>query len=474
MKLGEVIQLISSPASASPLLDTEPLGYAIDSRTVRPAELFFAIKGEHHDGHDFVADALNRGALAAVVSRDFAASSAAQTLSPNLIAVDDPITALQKLAAALLSRWPGREIAITGSMGKTTTKEMTAAALAYGGRVMKTTGNFNNEIGLPLSILKMESDGARAADFDFAVLEMGMNHAGELTRLTRIAPPDFAVVTNVAPVHLEFFRSVEEIADAKAELIEGVKSGGAAALNVDDPLVAGMCNRRTDIDFRTFGIDCPASVRASHINLVGIEQTQFTLETQSGNVEVTLPTAGRHNLYNALAAATAADYYHIPLPQIALALSDFVSPKMRGHIYRFQPGFRLIDDSYNSNPRALIEMARTLATDAEAQRRIVVAGEMLELGESGAELHQQTGREIAALGIDVLIGVRGLAKYLVAGALEAGMQSAEAVFCETPEAAANVLQSTAQAGDLILVKGSRGVKTEIVVEKIKAEFNLFG
>src|SRR5438128_436694 len=224
MKLSEAAKRVSATAPES-IGGREPLGYSIDSRTVRAGDVFFAIRGERHDGHQFVADVLKQGALAAVVAQDFQpAESDYSRDEAMLIRVTDTLAALQQLASSVLGDWRGREVAITGSMGKTTTKEMTAAALNAAGRVIKTVGNLNNDYGLPLSILKMESDGAHAKDFDYAVFEMGMNHKGEIARLAEIAPPDCGVVTVVAPVHLEFFDSIEGIAAAKAELVAGIKA----------------------------------------------------------------------------------------------------------------------------------------------------------------------------------------------------------------------------------------------------------
>ncbi|HST19833.1 MAG TPA: UDP-N-acetylmuramoyl-tripeptide--D-alanyl-D-alanine ligase [Blastocatellia bacterium] len=462
MKLGEIANILGSTLGSIDSSERHPLGYSIDSRTVRAGEMFFAIRGENYDGHRFVQGALERGAIAAVVD-----DSAAQIDNINLIRVSDTLVALQSLAAAAIRNWQGREVAITGSMGKTTTKEMTAAALAQAGRVIKTLGNLNNDYGLPLSILKMESDGAQASDFDYAILEMGMNHKGEIARLAQIAPPDVGVVTIVAPVHLEFFDSVEAIADAKAELIAGIKTNGAAVLNADDERVARMREMRSDIEYRTFGIESAADVTARDIQSDGLSGTRFKLVTPRGNVDARLAVAGRHNVYNALAAAAVADFYEVSLEHIATALAESSSPRMRGEVLRFSEGFTVVDDSYNSNPRALVEMVTTICANKDCERKIVIAGEMLELGATGAELHRKAGRRIAALGVDLLIGVRGLAREIVAGAREAGMSLESAIFCETPNEAADVLTREARAGDLILIKGSRGVKTEIVVERMK-------
>ena len=469
MKLSEVARRLGTTAPES-IGGREPLGYSIDSRAVRAGDVFFAIRGERHDGHQFVADVLSKGALAAVVSHDFQlADSDDLRGDAMLIRVGDTLAALQQLASSVLHGWRGREVAITGSMGKTTTKEMTAAALGVAGRVIKTLGNLNNDYGLPLSILKMESDGANADDFDYAVFEMGMNHAGEIARLARIAPPDCGVVTVVAPVHLEFFDSIDGIADAKAELVAGIKPGGVAVLNADDHRVARMRELRGDIAYRMFGIESAADVSARDIEADGLNGTRFRLVTPRGETEVKLAVAGRHNVYNALAAAAVADYYNAPLDRVAEALAESSSPRMRGEVVRLANGVTLVDDSYNSNPRALVEMVKTISANRDARRRIVVAGEMLELGATGADLHREAGRQIAALGVDLLIGVRGLAAEVVAGAREAGMSDEAAVFCATPDEAAEVLQPEARDGDLILVKGSRGVRTEIVVERLKKQ-----
>jgi UDP-N-acetylmuramoyl-tripeptide--D-alanyl-D-alanine ligase len=473
MKLGEIRNILGtqerSTRVSEDLSDREPVGYSIDSRSTRAGELFFAIKGENYDGHRFVEAALGRGALGAVVTNEFLASSMIGSSDAGawLLPVSDTLVALQKIASSIRSSWTGREVAITGSAGKTSTKELTAAALARIGRVNKTVGNLNNEYGVPLSILKMESDGSHAADFDYAVLEMGMNHKGEVARLAKIAPPDVGVVINVAPVHLEFFSSIEEIADAKAELVLGTKSLGVVVLNADDDLVARMKDLRTDLRVITFGIDREAHVRARRLENEGLAGTRFALQTPRGEVDVALPLTGRHQVYNALAAAAVADLYETPLEAISEAFGEASSPKMRGEVIRFESGFTLVDDSYNSNPRALLEMVGTIAATGGFKRRIVVAGEMLELGETGAELHREAGRRVAELGIDLLIGVRGLARELIDGAREAGMSARSAIFCETPQEAAEIVARESQPGDLMLVKGSRGVKTEAVVERMK-------
>jgi len=336
--------------------------------------------------------------------------------------------------------------------------------------VIKTIGNYNNAYGLPLSILQMISNGATPEQFDYAVLEMGMSGPGEITRLCSIAPPNIGVVTNVSAVHLEFFPSVEAIAEAKAELVDNLKADGLAVLNADDRLVIRM-RWRQPVAVRTFGIEADADVRAREIRPLGLEGTSFTLATPRGEIAVKTPLIGRHQVSNILAASAVADYCEVPLEAIAQSLQEARPYKMRGEVLRFPQGFTVIDDSYNSNPRALGEMIATMADLNGFARRIVVAGEMLELGERSAEFHRECGREIARRGVDLLIGIRGFARELLEGAREAGMPSEFIYFCETPEEAAQLLFEKLRSGDLLLIKGSRGVQVDRVVEELKRTFN---
>ncbi|MEW6730669.1 MAG: UDP-N-acetylmuramoyl-tripeptide--D-alanyl-D-alanine ligase [Acidobacteriota bacterium] len=470
MKLSEIAQLIQIPDLPAELANREPTGYSIDSRTVQQGDLFFAIKGEKFDGHDFVADALSRGALAAVVARTLPID---KDLLVRLIKVEEPLVALQQLAQGVLQKWGKQIVGITGSAGKTTTKELTSLVLSRAGRVLKSTGNLNNTYGLPLSVLKMVSNGAAPSDYDFAVLEMGMSTPGEIRRLCEIAPPDVGAVVNVNAVHLEFFASLQAIADAKAELIEGLKPQALAVLNADDELVRAMAERHNG-PLKMIGIESPADVRAVKITENGLLGTKFHLVTPQGEVEAELPLAGRHILYNALIAAAIGDHYGLTPAQIAEALRDASAAKHRGEVIQFRAGFTVVDDSYNSNPRALDEMVRMLAAVQGVSRRIVVAGEMLELGPTGKELHRSCGQQIALNNIDLLIGVRGLAREIVTGAIAAGMPAEQACYFDTCEDAAEWLSERLQKGALVLVKGSRGVKTELIIDALKHKFESEG
>ena len=476
MNLGEIARL----CGASQMLDdrsarSEPAGFSIDSRAIQSGDLFVAIPGERVDGHQFVREVFDKGASAALVVHKrlpFASDpEVLGRLAPGLLFVENTACAFQQLAARVLAQWHRPVIGITGSAGKTTIKDLTAHVLGGVGNVLKSQGNLNTSYGLPLAIGQMLKAGVRPGDFDFAVLEMGMSSFGEIARLTDLAPPTVGVVGNVGTAHLEFFGSPEAIARAKAEMVDGLKAGGTAVLNGDDPRVLKMRERRSDLSVITFGLEAGAEVRALAIEGEDdLSGTRFILQTPDGKAEVKLPLLGRHNVYNALAAAAVAYSFGLSPERIAERLATARPSRMRGELIRFANGVTVIDDSYNSNPPALIQSVRAMLEAGRFQRRIVVAGEMLELGAQAADLHRQCGRQIAALEIDRLIGVRGLASELVAGARENGLTAEQAVFCETPEEAAERLIAENAPGDLVLVKGSRGVRTERVIEKLRAEF----
>ena len=429
------------------------MGYSIDSRTLSPGDLFIAIAGERFDGHDYVQAALDKGAVAAIVQSDKNVGGDAR----RLLHVEDTIKALQSLGAAARRLWGKPLLAVTGSAGKTTTKEILAQLLAARFRVMKSSGNLNNHIGLPLQLLKLE------AEHDLAVVEMGMNHAGEIRALGLLAHHDVALVTTVAPVHLEFFGSLSEIARAKYEIIETLHSGGVAVLNADDDYV---CQFGRDFNGKvvTFGIRRAADVSAQKIKLNGADGSSWELVAGSVREPVTFPLVGEHNIYNALAAAAAAMDRGVTPSQVATALSAMRPPDKRGQVLEIG-GATVINDSYNSNPRALEAMIDTLAS-MKAQRRVLVAGEMLELGATADELHRVCGRHAAEKRIDVVIGVRGLAQALAEAACGAGIQ---AQFMETPEQAGEWLAQNLRPGDAVLLKASRGVKLEKALEVLQRE-----
>jgi UDP-N-acetylmuramoyl-tripeptide--D-alanyl-D-alanine ligase len=428
-------------------------GYSIDSRTVQPGELFFAVKGERFDGHDFVEQALSRGAIAAVVEK---AQSARYSSPVGLLAVGDTLIALQTLATAVRKIWGKTAIGVTGSMGKTTTKEAMAHLLAIRYRVHRTRGNFNNHFGLPLGLLTLEPE------YDVAVVEMGMSHAGEIAALARIALPNEAAVTNVAPVHLESFDSIAGIARAKYELIEALPHGGTAVLNGDDEYVSQF-GRDFKGNVVLFGLKPAADVRAENIEVLGPEGTRFDLVSREVRQSVQSPLLGKHNVYNVLAAAAIALEHGITPSEIAATLPSLQPADKRGQVVQLG-NITVLYDCYNSSPKALMAAVDTLAAMA-ARRRIVVAGEMLELGPTGEQLHRECGRYVARTQagskIDFLLGVRGLAKPMVEAAGEAGMK---AEFVATPEEAGEWLARATRAGDVVLLKASRGVKLEKALE----------
>ena len=428
-------------------------GYSIDTRTIKTGELFFAVKGERLDGHDYVGAAAEKGAAAAVVQKDQLHRYPEKT---RLLAVDDTLVALQTLATAVRKVWGKPLVGITGSAGKTTTKEAVAHVLGARFRVLKSEGNFNNHFGLPLMLLKLEPE------HDVAVIEMGMSHAGEIRALAKIAQPEVGVVTNVAPVHLEFFDSLAGIARAKYELIESLPSNGTAVLNADDEYVSQF-GRDFKGKVATYGMRPTADVRAENVRTRGAEGSEFDVVMLSGREPARLPLVGEHNILNALAAVAVGVARGLKPSDAVAALATLTPPDKRGQVLQLG-NITVINDCYNSNPKALHAMVDALAA-MKAGRRIVVAGEMLELGPAGEEMHRVAGQHIAGNKIDVLLGVRGLAQAIVDGARGAGGQ---AEFVATPEEAGEWLAREARDGDVVLLKASRGVKLEKALESWKA------
>jgi UDP-N-acetylmuramoyl-tripeptide--D-alanyl-D-alanine ligase len=443
-------------------------GVSIDSRTVKPGELFIAIHGPRHDGHAFVAPALAAGAGAGLVARTRFAEYPAE-IQARLFLVDDPLAALQRLAARACEIWrkakPGRLIgAVAGSIGKTTTKEVLAALVASRFRVLKTQGNLNNEYGLPLTLLRLDEDS------DAAVVELGMSRRGELAHLTRIASPDAGVVTRVAVEHLEFFASLDEIALAERELIENLPWPHATAvLNADDQRVARFAEVARGRVI-TFGVNPCADFRVESIEDRGLQGSSFDFVSPEGRRRLDLPLIGRHNVMNALGALAAASVWGISPSDAQRVFPSLQPADKRGEVVRFEDGFTVINDSYNSSPSALTAMVELLAGTPGYRRRILAAGEMLELGDSSAELHRECG---LAAGkhkeIDWIIAVRGHAAEFLRAAIRAGHPEQRTRCFETSDQAAEFLKTFVSRGDLLLLKGSRGVRMETILEAIDAE-----
>jgi len=428
-------------------------GYSIDSRTLRSGEIFFAVKGERLDGHDFVIQALSKGAAAAVVNK---AERDRFPEKSRLLAVDDALRALQTLATAVRKLWGRPLIAVTGSAGKTTTKDAIAHVLASRFRVLKSEGNFNNHFGLPLMLLKVESG------HDVAVVEMGMSHAGEIRALAKIAQPEIGVVTNVAPVHLEFFDSLAGIARAKYELIESLPAGGTAILNGDDEYVSQF-GRDFHGKVVMYGLRPESDVRAENIRTLGMDGSDFDVVINGCREHARLPLVGEHNILNALAAIAVGLERGLKPSEAVTALATLTPSDKRGEVLQLD-NITIINDCYNSNPKALRAMVDTLAA-MPGKRRIVVAGEMLELGNESEKLHRQAGQYAAEKKIDVVVGVRGQAQALADEARRAGARSE---FVDTPEEAGEWLAREARDGDAVLLKASRGVKLERALETWRA------
>ena len=450
LKVSEIRRMLLAEAGGG---DSVASGYSIDSRTLKPGDLFFAIHGEHFDGHAFVEEVLAKGAVAAVVAR----GRVDKPDSSRLIEVDSTLDALQALARAVREGWHGRVIGVTGSVGKTTTKEAIAKVLSSRWQVLKSHGNLNNGYGMPLQLLKVQPDDA------MAVLEMGMSSSGEIAALARIAEPDWGVVTIAAPVHTEFFADgIEGVARAKRELVEALPAHGVAFLNADDARVAAF-RSHTKAKVVTFGWRETADIRAAHVEDKGMDGTMFQLEARGSRAECRLGLVGLHNVTNALAAAAVGIEAGLTAEECCAALGELLPPDSRGQTLTLG-GAYLINDCYNSNPLALDSMVDTLAS-ISAKRRIVVAGEMLELGPQAATLHAQCGAHMAAKGIDVLVGVRGHAQAMVEAASAVGV---EATYVETAEEAGDWLADNLRAEDAVLLKASRGVKLERALERLVA------
>jgi UDP-N-acetylmuramoyl-tripeptide--D-alanyl-D-alanine ligase len=435
-------------------------GWSIDSRTLTAGELFFALRGQH-DGHEFVQAALAKGAAGAVV--DAGADDTfldALAGEQTLFVVDDTLAALQELSAWARCRWGGKVVGVTGSAGKTTTKDLIAQLLSAEMAVGKTIGNLNNHMGVPLSILRLPDEAA------VAVLEMGMNHAGEIRALARIARPEIGVVTNVGYAHVEAFGSIEAVALAKRELIEELPPAAVAVLNADDPLVAAFreVHRGRVV---TFGLADNADVRAEGVEL-GAAGVRFRYR----GIAFESALAGRHGLSNVLAALAVAGIFEIPPERLRDPVRNFTPGKMRGERIEHN-GIVIWNDSYNSNPeaaRARVDVLRA----TPARRRVAVLGEMLELGQSTEPLHRDIGKYVAAQGIDVLIGIRGAARFTVEEAVRAGLSDSAAYFFEDPGTAGDFVRGLVREGDAVLFKGSRGVKVELALERVLGKKQVSG
>ena len=459
--LGDIATLLRSQCGVP---ERMVAGYSLDSRSIGPGQLFFAMRGPRFDGHQFVALVIERKASGAVVENAFFDQAPLQ-LKPPLVPVASPLEALQHLGRAVRRKWGRPLIAVTGSTGKSTTKEMIAALLGRCFLVHRSAGNLNNHYGLPLTLLGLE------LEHEIAVVELAMSAAGEIARLASIAEPETGVVTNVSPVHLEFFDSVDSIAKAKRELIENLSSRGGpptAVLNYDDRRVQKFAEG-FEGQVITFGMGSGADFQALWVKPGEGIGSAFRVVGPNLDCEFPLPVLGRHNVQNALAAIAVASKFDIPALEMRRALADFQNLPQRGDSFTLPGPVTIINDSYNSNPQAMECMLETLAAWPGACRRMVVAGEMLELGPQSPKLHEEVGRKCAEADLAWLIAVQGDAKFFLEGAVAAGMPSAQARFFPDAPSAGEFCRSLLEPGDVVLVKGSRGVHLEVVVETLRNE-----
>jgi UDP-N-acetylmuramoyl-tripeptide--D-alanyl-D-alanine ligase len=434
-----------------------------DSRTIAAGDFFVALRGPRFDGHAFIGDVLERGAAGALVEEKANGAADLQQVRRGVIEVADTLKGLQDLAHAVRTAVRTNVIAITGSAGKTTTKETIAAMLGGRFRVVKNKGNLNNHIGLPLSLMQLRTRP------DVAVMELGMNHAGEISTLVEIAEPDVRVWTNVGDAHLGFFASVDAIADAKAEILERAGSDTTLVCNADDPLVMVRAARFAGRTI-TFGTSERAAVRAVDIEDRGLRGMRARMVTEAGERTVDAPLLGRGNLYNVLAGCAVALRFGVPLDEIVATAATLQPAARRGAVRRLR-GITLVDDSYNSSPSALRRALEVIAHDTEASRRVAVLGEMLELGDHSERLHEECGRAAAAAGVSLLFTIGGEpARRLASAAVAAGMTPAGAQYFKTSDEASTVVASSVRVGDVVLVKGSRGIRTDVVADRLAAEF----
>jgi UDP-N-acetylmuramoyl-tripeptide--D-alanyl-D-alanine ligase len=457
LTVGDVVEgtsgVVAGPEDGRPIA-----GVSIDTRTLQPGQMFVAIAGPNFDGHDFVADAVQKGAAAVMVHRDLA-----PPMPPvPVVRVADTTQALKDLGRHVRLQAAIPVAAVTGSAGKTTTKEMLAAILSTRGEVLKTEGNLNNQYGLPLTLMRL------TPEHRYAVLELGMSAAGELRELSAIARPDVAIITMVAPVHLEFFKSVDAIADAKWEILEGLGPDGAAVLNWEDPRLRARGERRKG-KVIWFGRDRACDVSAENWRGT-VHGMRFDMRMGGATLDVALPLPGPHFLLNFLAAAAAAHRLGIAPEAIAEAATHIKAAKSRGEVTRLAGGVTLLDDSYNSNPFAVDAAVVALGMSAQG-RRVVFLGDMLELGRSGPDLHRETGSKLRDRA-DVVVGVGPLGRLISEGARAAGI--AEVHEFEDSTAAGAAAPGIVKKGDAVLVKGSRGAKMERVVEALRSGFGVEG
>lgn len=429
--------------------ETKITGVSTDTRTLQQGDLFFALTGESSDGHKFLADALSRGASGVVVSRKVESQRLA-------IRVDDTLMALGDLAAFYRSKFTPVVVGVTGSVGKTTTKEMIAAVAAANGPVLKSAGNFNNEIGVPLTLLEL------SPKHKTAVIEMAMRGPGQIDYLGRMARPSIGVITNIHMSHIELLGSLDAIADAKSELLDSLPPDGTAILNADDDYFDYL-KRRANARVISFGESEAADVRAVSAGLDSKGCCAFEVRTPTGSFDVRIPVPGEHNIKDALAAIAVGEVLGIRHESMREALASYSPPEKRSNVIPTRSGVVVVDDTYNASPASVLSALKTLKM-MEGGRKIAVLGDMLELGEHALSAHLEVGRAAKENGVDVLVAVGQLAKLISRGARDAGLPVESVSEYEDSWQAARELPAKLRERDVVLVKGSRAMKMERVVE----------
>lgn len=436
-------------------------GVSTDTRSLAPGELFWALAGERFDGHDFIPQALEQGAAGVVGQRDRIPWT---SIPPDRVAVgvQDSLASLGDLASWWRHGKSAAVAVLTGSVGKTTTKEMAAAVSAAAGPTLRNRGNFNNLIGLPLTIFGLREEHR------YAILEMGMNRPGEIARLTDIADPDVGLITNVARVHLEGLGDIQAVARAKGELLERMASGATAILNGDDPLLMAE-SRRFPGRKVTFGLGTDNDVRAEQVCSLGRKGTGFVLVYEGKRMDIRLNVPGRQNVLNGVAAAALAGSLGIPLRTIARGLATFTGVPGRFTVRDLPGGGLLVDDTYNANPASLEAALDSLADLVGEQGRLIVClGDMLELGREAVTAHVEAGRMAAERGVEHILVMGDHAEEVIQGALDQGFSAERACRMKNHEEMADGILDLLEDGVVVLLKGSRGMRLEKVVERISS------
>jgi UDP-N-acetylmuramoyl-tripeptide--D-alanyl-D-alanine ligase len=440
-------------------------GVSTDSRTLQEGNLFLCLRGENFDGHHFLAAAAVAGASGFVIQKDAGETLIGMQEKIPVILVEDTLKALGEIARFWRKKLNVPVIAITGSSGKTTTKEMTAGILGLTKKVLKTEGNFNNRVGLPMTLLKL------TGQHDVAVVEMGTNMPGEIGCLTHIAEPSIGLITNIGAAHLERLKSLANIREEKGALFENMDRNGIAVINSDDKALA-LLGRRWQGKQITFGWKHRTDVSAREIRKTDPVGIAFQLRTGQADRHVRMHTSGEHNLYNALGAAAASLAFGVDIDSICQGLESFRGVSGRFEIQTLHNGVHVIDDTYNANPLSVREALKALKELRGSGNSAVILGDMLELGSKAGLWHRRIGRMIAETGVQSLLLMGDYRRDTAAGAMEKGMTEARILFCETPEQIQDYLQSSLEPGDWVLVKGSRKMKMERIVRMIMKTFGL--